>query len=290
MPLRKIPITGHTELIGLIADPIRHSMSPALHNAAFEKLEMDKVYLVFEVGKEGLEATVNGLRAMGVRGWNVSMPNKTAVMQYLDKITPAAEMCASVNTVINDDGVLTGTITDGTGWMHSIREEGIDLIGKKMTLLGAGGAATAILTQAALDGVAEISVFNRQDEFWARAVEKTALVREKTACKVNLFHLEDREALRREIADSVLLANATSAGMKPQENICLVDKDMLRPGLAVSDCVYNPRETLLLKTAAEAGCKVIGGLGMMVWQGAEAFKLWTGVDMPVDYVREQLGL
>jgi shikimate dehydrogenase len=160
--MRKIPITGHTELIGLIATPIRHSMSPAMHNAAFEKLGMDRVYLVFEVGKEGLEATVNGLRAMGVRGWNVSMPNKTAIIPYLDKITPAAEMCGAVNTVINDNGVLTGTITDGTGWVQSVREQGVDLTGKKMTLLGAGGAATAILVQAALDGLAEISVFNRK--------------------------------------------------------------------------------------------------------------------------------
>lgn len=290
MPMRKIPISGHTELIGLIATPIRHSMSPAMHNAAFEKLGMDKVYLVFEVGKEGLEATVNGLRAMGVRGWNVSMPNKTAVIPYLDKITPAAEMCGSVNTVINDGGTLTGTITDGTGWMQSVREEGIDLTGKKITLLGAGGAATAILVQAALDGVAEISVFNRQDEFWARAEEKTALVREKTSCKVNLFHLEDREALRSEIASSYLLANATSAGMKPQDDICLVDSDMLRPGLVVTDCIYNPKVTILLDRAEKAGCKAIGGLGMMLYQGAEAFRLWTGEEMPVDYVRQQLGL
>jgi len=290
MPERKIPITGHTELIGLIATPIRHSMSPAMHNAAFEKLGMDKVYLVFEVGKEGLGATVEGLRAMGVRGYNVSMPNKTAVMQYLDVISPSSQLCGAVNTVINDDGVLTGTITDGPGWMHSVREKGADIIGRKITLLGAGGAATAILVQAALDGVAEISVFNRQDEFWPRAEAKTAEVREKTNCKINLFHLEDREALRREIADSVLLVNATSAGMEPQEDICLVDEDMLRPELFVSDVVYNPRETLLLKLAAKVGCPHVGGLGMMFWQGAESFKHWTGVDMPIDYVREQLGI
>ncbi len=290
MSERRIPITGHTELIGLIATPIRHSLSPAMHNAAFDRLGMDRVYLVFEVGKEGLRATVNGLRAMGVRGWNVSMPNKTEILQYLDRLTPAAQMCGAVNTVINDGGVLTGTITDGTGWMHAVRERGLDLTGKKITLLGAGGAATAILVQAALDGVAEISVFNRQDEFWPRAEEKTALVRERTACRVNLFHLEDRGALRREIAGSVLLVNATSVGMKPQDGMCLVDTDMLRPGLIVSDVVYNPPETLLLQRAAEAGCRTVPGLGMMLWQGAEAFKLWTGVEMPVDYVREQLGL
>jgi shikimate dehydrogenase len=227
---------------------------------------------------------------MGVRGWNVSMPNKTAIIPYLDKITPAAEMCGAVNTVINDNGVLTGTITDGTGWVQSVREQGVDLTGKKMTLLGAGGAATAILVQAALDGLAEISVFNRKDDFWSRAEEKTAMVQEKTGCKVNLFSLDDKEALRAEIASSDLLANATGAGMKPHEDICLVDADMLRPGLVVTDCVYNPRVTLLLDRAEKAGCKAISGLGMMLYQGAEAFRLWTGEEMPVDYVREQLGL
>ena len=290
MPERKIPITGHTEMFGLIATPIRHSMSPTLHNAAFEKLGMDKVYLVFEVGKEGLEKTVEGLRAMGVRGYNVSMPNKAAVMQYLDKISTASELCGSVNTVINDDGVLTGTITDGVGWMQSVANAGADVIGKKITLLGAGGAATAILVQAALDGVKEISLFNRDDEFWQRAVEKTNLVREKTDCKVNLCHLEDREQLRKEIEDSYLLVNATSAGMKPQDDICLVDEDMLRPELIVSDVVYNPMVTKLLALADKVGCRTIGGLSMMMYQGAESFRLWTGEEMPVDYVREKLGL
>ena len=174
--------------------------------------------------------------------------------------------------------------------MHAVAERGIDLKGKKITLLGAGGAATAILVQAALDGVGEISMFNRQDEFWPRAEEKSALVREKTNCKVSLFHLEDRDALRREIGDSVLLVNATSAGMKPQENLCLVDSDMLRRELIVSDVVYNPRQTILLQRAEALGCQTVPGLSMMLWQGAEAFKLWTGVDMPVEYVRKQLGL
>ncbi|EET87504.1 Shikimate dehydrogenase [Clostridium carboxidivorans P7] len=165
-------ITGHTELIGLIAYPIRHSSSPAMHNEAFAKLGLDYAYLAFEVGNEDLEDTIKGFRAMKVRGSNVSMPNKTVVHKYLDKVSEAAELCGAVNTIVNDNGVLTGHITDGIGYMGALKDAGIDIIGKKMTIVGAGGAATAIEIQAALDGVKEISIFNRKDEFYARA-EKT---------------------------------------------------------------------------------------------------------------------
>ena len=127
---RKIPITGHTELITLLATPIRHSLSPTIHNAAFEKLGMDKVYLVLEVGQDGLEDAVKGLKAMQVRGWNVSMPNKTAIIQYLDQVSPVTKLCGAVNTVVNDNGVLTGTSTDGTGWVHAIEENSGSIKGK----------------------------------------------------------------------------------------------------------------------------------------------------------------
>ena len=144
-------ITGHTELIGLIATPIRHSSSPRMHNEAFAKLGLDYAYLAFEVGNEELEDTIKGFRAMKVRGSNVSMPNKTVVHKYLDKLSDAAEMCGAVNTIVNDDGVLTGHITDGIGYMSGLKDAGIDIIGKKMTIVGACGAATAIQVQAALD-------------------------------------------------------------------------------------------------------------------------------------------
>ena len=131
-------ITGHTELIGLIATPIRHSMSPTMHNEAFAHLGLDYVYLAFEVGNQELKDVVQGFRALKLRGFNVSMPNKTEICQYLDKLSPAAQLVGAVNTVVNDDGVLTGHITDGTGYMRALSEAGIDIIGKKMTVLGAG--------------------------------------------------------------------------------------------------------------------------------------------------------
>ena len=281
-------ITGHTELIGLIATPIRHSSSPRMHNEAFAKLGLDYAYLAFEVGTEDLEDTIKGFRAMKVRGSNVSMPNKTVVHKYLDKLSDAAEMCGAVNTIVNDNGVLTGHITDGIGYMSGLKDAGIDIIGKKMTIVGAGGAATAIQVQAALDGVKEISIFNRKDAFYERAQKTVKDINEKTNCKAKLFRLEDKEALRTEIADSVIFTNGTGMGMKPYVGQTYIEKDMLRPDLIVSDVVYQPAKTRLLELAEEVGCPTINGLGMMLFQGAEAFKCWTGQEMPIDHMKEFL--
>ena len=284
-------ITGHTELIGLMAYPIRHSSSPAMHNAAFAKLGLDYAYLAFEVDNDSLEGAVQGLRSLKLVGSNVSMPNKTVVHKYLDKLSPAAEMCGAVNTIVNEDGVLTGHITDGTGYMMSLKDNGVDVIGKKMTIVGAGGAATAIEIQAALDGVAEISIFNRKDEFWANAEETVRKINEKTNCKAQLFDLADLDKLKEEIASSYLFTNATGMGMKPLEGQTYIpDKSFLRPDIIVSDVVYYPRETELLRMAKEVGCKTMNGLGMMLFQGAAAFKMWTGEDMPIEYMKEKLDI
>ena len=284
-------ITGHTELIGLMAYPIRHSSSPAMHNAAFAKLGLDYAYLAFEVDNDSLEGAVQGIRSLKLVGSNVSMPNKTVVHKYLDKLSPAAEMCGAVNTIVNKDGVLTGHITDGTGYMMSLKDNGVDVIGKKMTIVGAGGAATAIEIQAALDGVAEISIFNRKDEFWANAEETVRKINEETNCKAQLFDLADLDKLKEEIASSYLFTNATGMGMKPLEGQTYIpDKSFLRPDLIVSDVVYYPRETELLRMAKEVGCKTMNGLGMMLFQGAAAFKMWTGEDMPIEYMKEKLDI
>ena len=284
-------ITGHTELIGLMAYPIRHSSSPAMHNAAFAKLGLDYAYLAFEVDNDSLEGAVQGIRSLKLVGSNVSMPNKTVVHKYLDKLSPAAEMCGAVNTIVNEDGVLTGHITDGTGYMMSLKDNGVDVIGKKMTIVGAGGAATAIEIQAALDGAAEISIFNRKDEFWANAEETVRKINEKTNCKAQLFDLADLDKLKEEIASSYLFTNATGMGMKPLEGQTYIpDKSFLRPDLIVSDVVYYPRETELLRMAKEVGCKTMNGLGMMLFQGAAAFKMWTGEDMPIEYMKEKLDI
>lgn len=284
-------ITGHTELIGLIATPIRHSSSPRMHNEAFAKLGLDYAYLAFEVGNEELEDTIKGFRAMKVRGSNVSMPNKTVVHKYLDKLSDAAEMCGAVNTIVNDNGVLTGHITDGIGYMSGLKDAGIDIIGKKMTIVGAGGAATAIQVQAALDGVKEISIFNRKDEFYERAQKTVKDINEKTNCKATLYDLEDLDKLKEEIASSYIFTNATGMGMKPLEGQTYIpDKSFLREDLIVTDVVYAPAETALLKMAKEVGCKTLNGFPMMLFQGAAAFKLWTNQDMPIEHVKEVMGI
>ncbi|MDU1202569.1 MAG: shikimate dehydrogenase [Clostridiales bacterium] len=284
-------ITGHTELIGLIATPIRHSSSPRMHNEAFAKLGLDYAYLAFEVGTEDLEDTIKGFRAMKVRGSNVSMPNKTVVHKYLDKLSDAAQMCGAVNTIVNDNGVLTGHITDGIGYMSGLKDAGIDIIGKKMTIVGAGGAATAIQVQAALDGVKEISIFNRKDAFYERAQKTVKDINEKTNCKATLYDLDDLDKLKEEIASSYIFTNATGMGMKPLEGQTYIpDKSFLRKDLIVTDVVYAPAETALLKMAKEVGCKTLNGFPMMLFQGAAAFKLWTNQDMPIEHVKEVMGI
>lgn len=284
-------ITGHTELIGLMAYPIRHSSSPAMHNEAFAYLGLDYAYLAFEVDNDTLEDAVKGLRALKMVGSNVSMPNKTVVHKYLDKLSPAAELCGAVNTIVNENGVLTGHITDGIGYMKSLKDNNIDVIGKKMTIVGSGGAATAIEVQAALDGVAEMSIFNIKDKFWDNAQETVKKIGERTNCKVALYDLADLDKLKEEIADSYLFANATGMGMKPLEGQTYIpDKSFFRPELIVTDVVYSPRETAMLKMAKEVGCKTMNGMGMMLFQGAAAFEMWTGKEMPIEHMKEVLDI
>lgn len=281
-------ITGHTRLTGLLGSPVSHSISPMMHNEAFRQLGLDFVYLAFDVGTDTLEKAVEGLRALNVRGFNLTMPDKNRMSELCDKLSPAAEIIGAVNTVVNDNGIFTGYTTDGIGYMRAVADAGHDIIGKKMTLLGAGGAATAVLVQAALDGVSEISVFSIRDSFFERAERTVAALNERTNCKVTLYDFEDESILRREIGDSAILTNGTSVGMAPNTDRSIItDSTMFHKDLIVSDVIYNPRETKLLKLAKEAGCATFNGLYMLLYQGAEAFKLWTGQDMPVSLIKEK---
>lgn len=284
-------ITGHTELVGLMAYPIRHSSSPAMQNEAFAELGEDYAYLAFEVGADEIEDAVKAIRTLKMRGSNISMPNKTLVGQYLDELDPAAELCGAVNTVVNDNGHLKGYITDGIGFMAALKDNNIDPIGKKMTICGAGGAATAIEIQAALDGVAEISIFNIKDKFFAAGEETVRKINEKTNCKAAIYDLADTEKLREEMAGSYIFVNATGAGMKPLEDVSVVpDKSFFNPDLIVVDVPYGVLLTKMRKMAKEVGCKTMNGLGMMLFQGAAAFKLWTGKEMPIEHMKEVLGI
>ncbi len=280
-------ITGHTKLTGLLGSPIAHSISPQMHNEAFRQLGLDYVYVAFDVNEKGMSSAVEGLRALNVRGFNVTMPNKNIMADLCDKLSPAAQIIGAVNTVVNDNGILTGHTTDGTGYMRAAEDAGHNIIGKKMTLLGAGGAATAIFVQAALDGLSEISIFSRSSsQFNLRAREIIKELNKHTPCKVCLYDMEDTALLAREISESAILTNATSVGMAPNTDCSVVtDISMLHPDLIVSDIIYNPRETKLMKLAKEIGCPTFNGLYMLLYQGAEAFKIWTGQDMPTENIK-----
>ncbi|MDO4452044.1 MAG: shikimate dehydrogenase [Lachnospiraceae bacterium] len=281
-------INGHTILTGLLGSPVSHSISPLMHNEAFRQLGLNYIYLAFDVKTDKLQTAVEGLRTLNVRGFNLTMPNKNEMCKLCDKLSPAAKISGAVNTVVNDNGILTGYTTDGIGYMQSLKEAGHNIIGKKMTLLGAGGAATAILVQAALDGVKEISVFNNRSVSFTRMEKVIDELKTVSDCEIRLYDYSDENILRREISESVLLTNGTSVGMSPNTDVSIItDISMFHKDLIVSDVIYNPRETRLLRMASEVGCPTLNGLYMLLFQGAEAFKLWTGMEMPVEVVKEK---
>ena len=284
-------IKGTTGLLALIGSPVGHSGSPAMYNFSFQYHNLDYAYMAFDIKEDQVPAALDAMRLFKMRGCNVTMPCKNKVAQCVDELSPAAEMCGAVNTIVNDHGHLTGHITDGIGFMAALKDNNIDAIGKKMTIVGAGGAATAIEIQAALDGVGEIVIFNRKDEFWGRAVSTVEKINTRTSSHAVLYDLADLDQLKKEMADSYIFVNATGVGMKPLEGQSVVpDKSYFRPELIVVDVPYSPLETAMRSMAKEVGCKTMNGLGMMLFQGSAAFELWTGEPMPIEHMKEILNI
>ncbi|MCI6043183.1 shikimate dehydrogenase [bacterium] len=284
-----IPITGHTGFTGLLGSPVSHSISPMMHNESFRMVGLDLIYLCFDVKEEQLDTAVAGLKAAGIHGFNLTMPCKNRMVSLCDELSPAASLIGAVNTVVNQDGKLIGHNTDGIGFWRSAEEVGFSSPGKNVTLMGMGGAATAIAVQAALDGVKELNIFARPtSRFWQRANNLTDELNKRTTCKVQLFEQQDTSTLKKCLDHSDILVNGTSVGMAPNtETSILPDSTLLHPELTVADVIYNPQETLLLKQAKAVGCPVFNGMYMLLYQGAEAFRLWTGVDMPVEHIKER---
>lgn len=284
-------IDGHTRLIGIFATPIGHSLSPAMHNLAFAHLKLNYAYLAFEVDQEELPHAIQAMRTLNMRGANLSLPNKEAVIPFLDKLTPAAQLAGAVNTIINDDGVLTGDTTDGRGVLDDLASRGHQVKGQNITIIGAGGAATPIAIQAALDGATTIHIFNRRHgSHWGKAKQLAQTIQQGTSANAAVFALEDQNELRESLADSTILIDATSMGMGHLKDISPInDPSMLRPDLVIYDTVYQPRQTKLLRIARKAGVQhAYNGLGMLLYQGAACFKEWTGHDMPITLVRNQV--
>lgn len=286
---KMIQITGHTRFGGLLGSPVAHSLSPAMHNLSFAALNIDAVYLAFDVTGERLKETVRVFRDLNTYGFNVTMPGKKHVVEYLDEVSRSARLIGAVNTVVNENGKLIGYNTDGTGYTSALREHGFDPKGKEVTLVGAGGAACAAAVQMALDGVKTLHIVNRKSRSADAAYALAQRINQATSCRADVAFLEDAQTLADLISGSDLLTNATPIGMAPEtEASFLKDPSPLRSSLVVSDMVYNPRMTKLRRQAMEAGCETIGGTSMLLWQGAEAFRLWTGKQMPVALVRERI--
>ena len=281
-------ITGHTGLLALIGSPIGHSGSPAMYNYSFAKLGLDYVYVALDIKENQVKDAIAAMKLFNMKGGNVTMPDKIEAAKYMDELSPAAKIIGAINTIVNDNGKLTGHITDGEGFVNNLKDHGVDVKGKKITVAGGGGAATAIQVQCALDGVREITVFNKKDAFFERTLEMAEKIRNAVpGVVVNVYDIDDIAKMTEEIQSSDIFVNATIVGMNPNLADQSVVKDLsaFREGLVVADAVYNPEETKLLKEAKAAGCKTIGGKGMLLWQGVSAFKLFTGQDMPVDEVK-----
>lgn len=277
-------IDGYTRLAAVVANPIKHSISPFIHNTAFEATSTNGVYLAWEVKGTDLAETVANIRRYQMFGINLSMPYKEQVIPYLDQLSEEARLIGAVNTVVNREGTLIGYNTDGKGFFKSLPS--FKISGKRMVLLGAGGAAKAILAQAILDGVSQISVFVRSS-----SMEKTRPYLEKiqnaTGFRVDLFALEDVQDLQDSITQADLLVNATSVGMDGSSQP-IPTSIVLPEKLIVADVIYQPFETPFLKWARNQGNQSINGLGMLLYQAAEAFELWTGKEMPTDQIWELL--
>lgn len=281
-------ISGTTQLVGLLGTPVSQSQSPAMHNASFEKLGIDATYMAFDTTPEKLETVVPAMKMMGMAGCNVTMPCKTKILPYLDELTDAARLMGAVNTVVIKDGKATGHNTDGAGFMKNLCEHGFEPKGKHMVLVGAGGAGSAVFTQAALDGVAKIDVFNRRDEFFEPGKERAAKVAAETGADVTFTDLADTEALKAACAAADVIVNASKVGMEPLDDQSLIPVDFIPEGVYVCDTVYHPHETKLILEAKAKGNPTVPGLGMMLWQGAIAEKIWFDCDMDIDFMKEFL--
>jgi shikimate dehydrogenase len=277
-------ISGKTQVCGVIGDPIEHTMSPVMHNAAFRELGLDYVYVAFRVKRDELAQAIEGMRALNIRGLNVTIPHKVNIIPLLDSLDPLAEKIGAVNTVVSKDGILKGYNTDASGFLQALLDKEVTPEGKNVVILGAGGAARAISFILA-EREANLVILNRLEEMdWAEELARKI----SSVFGKEVRALELKEAnLRIALDKAELLVNATSVGMNPNINSTPVPARLLRPGLVVFDIVYNPIRTKLATEANLASCETVMGLDMLVWQGALAFEMWTGKKAPVGLMKKE---
>lgn len=278
-------VTGGTQVAGVIGDPISHTRSPAMHNAAFAAVGLDWVYVPFHVTAENLEAAVAGFRATGVRGINATVPHKPALLELVDCASDEASFIGAINTLIFEpDGRVRGDNTDARGFLAAMQDHDVTIpSGEKVVVLGAGGAARAVVAALGGAGASEIVVVNRTE---SRARDLAARASRRMGVAARGCSLTSA-ALREALSGAAMLVNTTSGGMHGSTPLT-VNPDLLRPPLVVYDIVYSPPETDLLRAASANGCDVLNGLSMLVHQAAIAFECWTGVPAPVEVMRDAL--
>ncbi len=276
-------ITGKTQLCILIGNPVEHSMSPKMHNAAFQKLGLDFVYVALRVDTDKVKQAIEGIRALNIKGANVTVPHKINAMQYLDEIDPVAENIGAINTILNRNGHLYGTNTDGIGAVRSLNEENVDLKNKKIVMIGAGGVARPISYNFAPN--AEDFVIFDIDESAAKHLASE--LNHKIGGHIKGYK-SDSAKIAMAVQEADIFINATPIGMYPHIDRSIIPKDLLRENLVVFDVVYNPLETKLLREARAVGAKAISGVMMLVYQGVAAFELWTGKKAPVELMKKMV--
>lgn len=271
-------ISGKTRYIGILGYPIGHSLSPAMQNKAFKFCEIDNVYLPLEVKPEDLSLVVKSLSKLNFDGFNVTAPHKVEIIKYLDEIDEFAKIIGAVNTVVIKEGKTKGYNTDGKGFLRALEENAnIQVKGKKIFILGAGGAARSIAVTMAVNGAEKIYICNRTYE---KAVKLSNMLNNNFTKICKPIPMEPVH-MKKAIDESDILVNSTVVGMYPNVENSPIDKSLLHKDLVVYDIVYNPKKTKLLKDAEAIGCKTLSGLWMLVYQGAEAFEMWTGKKAPV---------
>ena len=274
-------IKGATKIAGVIGFPIEHTMSPGIHNAAFAALGLDCIYLPFAVRPENLGQAIAGLSSLGIIGINVTIPHKETVIAYLDEISEEARRIGAVNTVVIKQERLVGHNTDGKGFVQALKEEGkVNIQGKKIVILGAGGAGRTVAVQSGLEEAGKLIIFDKEEE---RARRLAADI--KRDIPQLCVETVSRDEIKPNLNKADILVNATPVGMKVDDEL-IIDPQWLLPRTLVFDLIYNPQETKLMQAARERGCSVVGGLGMLIHQGALSFKLWTGKKAPLDVMRK----
>lgn len=284
-------ITGKTHLVAIVGRPVAHSVSPATHSLAYKKMGIDSVFLAFDIGAEDLEAVVAAFRV--INGWDsitVTMPCKQAIMQYLDELSPEAELAGAVNVVKKEvDGRIVGYNADGAGFINNLIKQGVRISGSTITLLGPGGAGSAILAQAALDGAARIDTFARRNgRSYNHAYELKKKIETRTSCQVNIYPFEDESQLKKSISESDILANCTNIGMGIGNTETPISPTLIKPGMIVAEAINTPRETQLLLEAKKIGCRTFSGLRMNDQQSVVADQIRYGVEIPIEEIRAQL--